>query len=217
MITLSPTGQTIIGTMGLWSGRSRDFMDVLGIFVETDPTWSLWILAFHSTMGTTGARRFRKVSKVPIMFLSSRDQASWILSWPSIWGRRLCHQAFWPKCAPCQGSRTLAPFLWIWDRSKSAGAPWRYPQSQVYGLGVWRESHQVGPRMNFRSCASCLSMQAVSWRVMTWWRSSGIADFFIDDNTLSVNVARLRKKLEEAGLSNFIETKKGIGYGLTHE
>ena len=43
------------------------------------------------------------------------------------------------------------------------------------------------------------------------------SDFFIDDNTLSVNVARLRKKLEEAGLSNFIETKKGIGYGLTHE
>ena len=43
------------------------------------------------------------------------------------------------------------------------------------------------------------------------------SDFFIDDNTLSVNVARLRKKLEEAGLSNFIETKKGIGYGLVHE
>ena len=42
------------------------------------------------------------------------------------------------------------------------------------------------------------------------------SDFFIDDNTLSVNVARLRKKLEETGLKNFIETKKGIGYGLTN-
>ena len=41
-------------------------------------------------------------------------------------------------------------------------------------------------------------------------------DFFIDDNTLSVNVARLRKKLEEQGLVGFIETKKGIGYGLKH-
>ncbi len=40
------------------------------------------------------------------------------------------------------------------------------------------------------------------------------SDFFIDDNTLSVNVARLRKKLEEVGLKNFIETKKGIGYRL---
>ena len=43
------------------------------------------------------------------------------------------------------------------------------------------------------------------------------SDFFIDDNTLSVNVARLRKKLEEAGLEHFIETKKGIGYGLSNE
>lgn len=42
------------------------------------------------------------------------------------------------------------------------------------------------------------------------------SDFFIDDNTLSVNVARLRKKLEEQGLVGFIETKKGIGYGLKH-
>ena len=38
-------------------------------------------------------------------------------------------------------------------------------------------------------------------------------DSFIDDNTLTVNVTRLRKKLEEAGLKDFITTKKGIGYG----
>lgn len=35
---------------------------------------------------------------------------------------------------------------------------------------------------------------------------------FIDDNTLTVNVTRLRKKLEEAGLTDFITTKKGLGY-----
>ena len=35
---------------------------------------------------------------------------------------------------------------------------------------------------------------------------------FVDENTLSVNVARLRKKLDGAGLENFIATKKGMGY-----
>ena len=35
---------------------------------------------------------------------------------------------------------------------------------------------------------------------------------FIDDNTLTVNIARIRKKLAEIGLSAFISTKKGIGY-----
>lgn len=38
------------------------------------------------------------------------------------------------------------------------------------------------------------------------------SDCFIDDNTLTVNMTRIRKKLEEIGLQQFIITKKGIGY-----
>ncbi len=37
-------------------------------------------------------------------------------------------------------------------------------------------------------------------------------DSFVDENTLSVNVNRLRKKLDNAGLENFISTKFGVGY-----
>lgn len=40
------------------------------------------------------------------------------------------------------------------------------------------------------------------------------SDTYVDENTLSVNVNRLRKKLASIGLSNFIITKKGIGYKL---
>ena len=39
-------------------------------------------------------------------------------------------------------------------------------------------------------------------------------DNFIDDNTLAVNINRLRKKLSQIGLEGLIETKKGIGYYL---
>ena len=38
------------------------------------------------------------------------------------------------------------------------------------------------------------------------------SDSFVDENTLSVNVNRLRRKLEAAGLPDFIRTKKGVGY-----
>ena len=34
---------------------------------------------------------------------------------------------------------------------------------------------------------------------------------FVDDNTLTVNVTRLRRKLEDAGVSDYIRTKKGVG------
>lgn len=37
-------------------------------------------------------------------------------------------------------------------------------------------------------------------------------DSFVDENTLTVNVARLRKKLDSSGLEDFIRTKKGMGY-----
>lgn len=44
--------------------------------------------------------------------------------------------------------------------------------------------------------------------MMELWES----DSFIDDNTLTVNVARIRKKLKEIGVDGYITTKKGIGY-----
>ena len=44
--------------------------------------------------------------------------------------------------------------------------------------------------------------------MMKLWES----DDFIDDNTLTVNVTRLRKKLEQVGLIDYIKTKKGTGY-----
>ena len=37
-------------------------------------------------------------------------------------------------------------------------------------------------------------------------------DLFVDENTLTVNIGRLRKKLDSAGLENFIATKFGVGY-----
>ena len=38
------------------------------------------------------------------------------------------------------------------------------------------------------------------------------SDSYIDENTLTVNINRLRRKLEAAGLRDFIRTKKGMGY-----
>ena len=72
----------------------------------------------------------------------------------------------------------------------------------------------------------CAKIQAVLRILQTLMQADGIVsrdtlmeklwetDSFIDENTLSVNVARLRKKLDSAGLVGFIVTKKGLGYEL---
>ena len=55
---------------------------------------------------------------------------------------------------------------------------------------------------------STVSREAI---MMKLWES----DSFVDDNTLSVNVARLRRKLSEVGLDEgYIKTKKGEGYRI---
>ena len=40
---------------------------------------------------------------------------------------------------------------------------------------------------------------------------------FIDGNTLAVNITRIRKKLREIGLEEFILTKKGVGYAINKD
>ncbi|MGL4345659.1 MAG: response regulator transcription factor [Cellulosilyticaceae bacterium] len=40
------------------------------------------------------------------------------------------------------------------------------------------------------------------------------SDWFVDDNTLSVNIGRIRKKLQDIGIGELIVTKKGVGYVL---
>ena len=37
-------------------------------------------------------------------------------------------------------------------------------------------------------------------------------DYYVDENALSVNVNRVRKKLERIGIVDFVQTRKGIGY-----
>lgn len=57
----------------------------------------------------------------------------------------------------------------------------------------------------FENIGSAVSRETIMKRL---WDN----DCFVDDNTLTVNMTRLRKKLEAAGAEQFIQTKKGIGY-----
>lgn len=59
----------------------------------------------------------------------------------------------------------------------------------------------------FEADGSYVSREEIMRRL---WES----ELFIDDNTLTVNVTRLRKKMEKEGIPDRIETKKGIGYRL---
>ncbi len=150
-----PTSQTIVEQWG-WSGRSEDYgcpRDLCRKWPH-DPSW---ILACTLQWITTRCQEIRKVSKVPIVFLSSRDQAMDNIVMAINMGERLCRKPF-VKMSSLPRSRTLAA-LRIWDKSKFAGTPGSHPQSQkIHRLDVPGKSLSW-PRMNF-SLRVYLNMRA---------------------------------------------------------
>lgn len=193
----------------------EDFMQVLTIFVKEEPHLVLMDIGLPLFNGYHWCQEIRKISKVPIMFLSSRDQAMDIVMAINMGGDDFVTKPF-------DNNVLLAKVQGLLRRSYEFGTAQSLLEyhgvilnlksmDMVYEgevITLTKNEFQI-LRVLFEHSGSIVARDDLMKEL---WNS----DFFIDDNTLSVNVARLRKKLEEAGLKNFIETKKGIGYGLTN-
>ena len=194
----------------------EDFMEVLSIFVKEEPHLVLMDIGLPLFNGYHWCQEIRKVSKVPIMFLSSRDQAMDIVMAINMGGDDFVTKPF-------DQNVLLAKIQGLLRRSYEFGKD----QSLLEYMGVILNLKAMD--LVYQGEVVSLTKNEFKILQVLFERSGNIvsredlmkelwnSDFFIDDNTLSVNVARLRKKLEAVGLKDFIETKKGVGYGLRHD
>lgn len=194
----------------------EDFMEVLSIFVKVEPHLVLMDIGLPLFNGYHWCQEVRKVSKVPIMFLSSRDQAMDIVMAINMGGDDFVTKPFDQNVllAKIQGllrrsyefgkDQSLLEYMGVILNLKAMDLVY---QGEVVSLT--KNEFQI-LQVLFERSGNIVSREDLMKEL---WNS----DFFIDDNTLSVNVARLRKKLEAVGLKEFIETKKGVGYGLRHD
>ncbi|MCE2202769.1 response regulator transcription factor [Streptococcus thermophilus] len=194
----------------------EDFMEVLSIFVKVEPHLVLMDIGLPLFNGYRWCQEIRKVSKVPIMFLSSRDQAMDIVMAINMGGDDFVTKPFDQNVllAKIQGllrrsyefgkDQSLLEYMGVILNLKAMDLVY---QGEVVSLT--KNEFQI-LQVLFERSGNIVSREDLMKEL---WNS----DFFIDDNTLSVNVARLRKKLEAVGLKDFIETKKGVGYGLRHD
>ena len=194
----------------------EDFMEVLSIFVKEEPHLVLMDIGLPLFNGYHWCQEIRKVSKVPIMFLSSRDQAMDI-----VMAINMGADDFVTK--PFDQNVLLAKIQGLLRRSYEFGKD----QSLLEYMGVILNLKAMD--LVYQGEVVSLTKNEFQILQVLFERSGNIvsredlmkelwnSDLFIDDNTLSVNVARLRKKLEAVGLNDFIETKKGVGYGLRHD
>ncbi|MFB5981544.1 response regulator transcription factor [Streptococcus thermophilus] len=194
----------------------EDFMEVLSLFVKEEPHLVLMDIGLPLFNGYHWCQEIRKVSKVPIMFLSSRDQAMDIVMAINMGGDDFVTKPFDQNVllAKIQGllrrsyefgkDQSLLEYMGVILNLKAMDLVY---QGEVVSLT--KNEFQI-LQVLFERSGNIVSREDLMKEL---WNS----DFFIDDNTLSVNVARLRKKLEAVGLKDLIETKKGVGYGLRHD
>lgn len=196
----------------------QDFQTVLDQISDFQPHLILLDIGLPFFNGYYWCQEIRKTSRVPIMFLSSHDQPMDIVMAINMGADDYVTKPFEMTVllAKIQGLlRRTYDFvgeqsaLWFEEISLDLKT-----MQVSYGQVVeelTRNEFQI-LRVLFEHGKEVVSREELMREL---WNS----DIFVDDNTLSVNIARLRKKLAELGLPDLIMTKKGVGYGLvwTHE
>ncbi|MCK4044865.1 response regulator transcription factor [Streptococcus suis] len=196
----------------------QDFQTVLDQISDFQPHLILLDIGLPFFNGYYWCQEIRKTSRVPIMFLSSHDQPMDIVMAINMGADDYVTKPFEMTVllAKIQGllRRTYdfvgeQSVLWFEEISLDLKT-----MQVSYGQVVeelTRNEFQI-LRVLFEHGKEVVSREELMREL---WNS----DIFVDDNTLSVNIARLRKKLAELGLPDLIMTKKGVGYGLvwTHE
>ena len=192
-----------------------DGKEALAVFEAENPDILILDLMLPEIDGLEVARTIRKTSNVPIIVLSAKDTEFDKVIGLEIGADDYVTKPFDPNVllAKIQGLlRRSYEFGTDQDLLEHRGAILNLKSMDLVYEGevvnLTKNEFQI-LRILFEKAGSVVARDDLMKEL---WNS----DFFIDDNTLSVNVARLRKKLEEAGLEHFIETKKGIGYGLSN-
>lgn len=206
--------ETIAKHLLKWDLDTRyitEFKDVVSSFVEYDPQLVLLDITLPYFNGYHWCREIRKVSNVPIIFISSANDAMNI-----VMAMNMGADDFVTK--PFDLTVLTAKVQALLRRSYSFGAQLNVIEHKGvildlnnfivnYGsekLELTKNDFKI-MQVLLENVGKVVSRDAI---MMKLWES----DNFIDDNTLTVNVTRLRKKLGEIGLSGFIVTKKGVGY-----
>ncbi|HFI0239209.1 TPA: response regulator transcription factor [Streptococcus suis] len=196
----------------------QDFQTVLDQISDFQPHLILLDIGLPFFNGYYWCQEIRKTSRVPIMFLSSHDQPMDIVMAINMGADDYVTKPFEMTVllAKIQGllRRTYdfvgeQSVLWFEEISLDLKTMQVSYKQDVEELT--RNEFQI-LRVLFEHGMEVVSREELMREL---WNS----DIFVDDNTLSVNIARLRKKLAELGLPDLIMTKKGVGYGLvwTHE
>jgi len=203
--------QRHVETWGFEARAVSDFQNVLAEFSRYDPQLVLLDIALPFFSGYHWCGEIRKLSKVPIIFLSSASDGMNIVMAIGMGADDFIAKPFdlTVLTAKIQAvMRRAYDFAVRSDLIEHRGAMLNAADATLH-----YNSLKIDLTKNeFRILLTLMENRGHVVGRESLMQRLWETDSFVDENTLSVNVARLRRKLEAAGLTGFIETKKGLGY-----
>ncbi|TSI10966.1 response regulator transcription factor [Lysinibacillus sp. BW-2-10] len=189
-----------------------DFQKIMDTFIETKPHLVIIDIQLPAFDGFHWCREIRSVSKVPIIFLSSRDHPMDMVMAMQMGADDFIQKPFHMEVLLAKVQAILRRTYDYVDEQPEIS---RWNSATVdYAKGTVRLGDRTCDLTKNELFILRVLLQHVDQVVSRdeLMRKLWDDERFVNDNTLSVNVNRLRVKLEEIGLENVIITKKGLGY-----
>lgn len=190
---------------------AQDFKNVTAEFADFNPQLVLLDISLPFFNGYCRCREIRKLSDVPIIFISSAADNMNIVTAVNMGGDDFLAkpfdlsvlnakvQAILRRTYELSGAGNLKEHRGAVLNKQSAAVSYRGKSAELT-----KNEYRILLTLMEKS-GEIVTRESIMEQL---WQDES----FVDENTLTVNVTRLRKKLESIGLADFITTKKGIGY-----
>lgn len=196
---------------GLEAACAEDFSDILPQFVSYAPQLVLMDVGLPCYNGYHWCAQIRKLAKTPVIFLSSAADNMNIVMAMNMGGDDFIAKPFDMDVliAKIQAMlRRSYEFAGEGGLMEHRGAILKLADALLYYKGekieLTKNEYRILQTL-LQHKGEAVSREALMAKL---WET----DSFVDENALTVNVARLRKKLSAAGLEEFITTRRGMGY-----
>lgn len=208
---IAETLQKHISGWGYYVQTITDFHNVLAEFINFDPQLVLLDISLPFFNGYHWCSEIRKLSKVPIIFISSATDNMNIVLAVSLGADDFIAKPF---DLAVLTAKIQALLRRTYDFSGQTNL--LEHQGVILNLNdftlrckdekveLTKNEHKILQTL-LENKGTIVSREAL---MITLWET----DSYVDENTLTVNIARLRKKLDAIGLNDFVVTKKGQGY-----
>ena len=200
-----------VETWGYQAYATQNFQNVMEDFAREHPQLVILDITLPFYNGYHWCSEIRKVSKVPILFLSSAADNMNIIMAMQMGGDDFVAKPFDLTVLTAKIQALLRrsyDFAGQTRIMEHCGVILNLADATLLYEGETLELSKNEYRIILTLLERTGSVVSRETLMEKLWAT----DSFVDENTLTVNVARLRKRLAGIGLSDFIETRKGLGY-----